>query len=90
MTLVTEAHTDDVPEGHMVFAILDQRGDTKLIWDKTKTDEVAAARALFATLVNDKKYQAFSVKDDGTASTRVTRFDPEAEKLIFVPAMVGG
>lgn len=90
MTLVSEAHTDDVPADHQVFAVLDQGGDTKHMWDKNNPDEVVAARVLFDTLVGEKRMQAYSVKRNGEPGQRIREFDPEAEKIIFQPAMVGG
>ena len=89
MTLATEATLSDVPEGRKVLAILDSTGDTRIIWDPDNEDEVANARETFNRLVK-KGFQAYSVKRDGKKNAVVRDFDPEAEKLILAPALVGG
>lgn len=68
---------------------LDRTGDTRQIWDADKPDEVAAALAAFNSLTA-KGYRAFRVKKDGTEGAAMTSFDPEAEKMILVPALQGG
>jgi hypothetical protein len=87
-TLVQEANRVEEQDGVMV--ILDRTGDTKHIWDKNNTIEVEAARQLFNTLVTEKRYQAWSVSRKGDKDRRITEFDPQAEKIIFAPALVGG
>jgi hypothetical protein len=73
------------------MATLDRTGDTKVIWDKDNEDEVEAARATFDRLTKDKKYTAFHVTGkDGKKGERMRAFDPEAERIILVPQMVGG
>jgi hypothetical protein len=78
------------PSGMGILAIMGENGDTKHIWDKTKPEEVEAARVLFNTLVKDKKYLAFSVKPDGEKSTQIKEFDPNLESYIFSPPLQGG
>lgn len=90
MSIVTEAHTDDVPEGMHVMVTLDQTGDTRLIWDPNVPHEVENARRTFDLLVNEKRMAAYAVTRKGEKGTVVNRFDPEAEKLIFAPRLVGG
>lgn len=89
-SLVTEAHTDDVPEGMHVMVTLDQTGDTKIFWDPKVPAEVENARQTFALLVSEKGMAAYAVKKNGDQGEVVRRFDPTAEKLIFAPRMVGG
>lgn len=69
--------------------ILDESGDLKVIWDSKNVDEVAAARDQFNNLLK-KGFLAFSVKQNGEAKEQIHEFDPDAEKLIMVPAVVGG
>lgn len=65
-------------------------GDTKIIFDSTKPDEVDAARATFNKLTG-KGYRAFKAEGEkGIAGTSITEFDPKAERLIFVPRIAGG
>jgi hypothetical protein len=90
MSIVTEAHTDDVPEGMHVMVTLDQTGDTKLIWNPDDPIEVENARATFDRLVKEKKMAAYAVRKNGEKGEVVRTFDPTVEKLIFAPRMVGG
>lgn len=71
------------------MAILDKTGDTKVIWDVENDDEVEAAREQFDTLL-DKGFNAFKVKKDGGKGRKITRFNPDAGKIIMVPALQGG
>jgi len=71
--------------------ILDaQAGDLRIIWDRTKPDEVAAARAAFDSL-KAKRYLAYRVGDkEGQKGALVRDFDPQLERLIMSPPLVGG
>jgi hypothetical protein len=69
--------------------ILDETGDTKLIWDKQKPDEIEAAEEMFDKL-KDKGYKAFRVDDKGDKSGEMKKFDSKAEKIIMVPPMQAG
>lgn len=73
----------------MEYRILDKTGDTKVIFDKDDESEVEAAEAQFDALVK-KNFNVFLVKKDGTPGKQVKKFDPSAEKYIFVPALMGG
>ncbi len=87
---------DNKPEGFdpkvmSVFEVIDHRaGDVKIMWDRTKTDEVEAAQATFDKLIK-KGYAAFLVKDnDGNKGEKITKFDAKAERIIMVSPMAGG
>lgn len=71
------------------LCILDKTGDTKIIWDSTKKDEVANAKRNFDDL-KKKGYMAYSVKKNGEKGELLHDFDEEAEKIILAPRMVGG
>jgi hypothetical protein len=73
----------------MEYRILDKTGDTKVIFDKNVPEEVEAAEAQFAALI-EKGFKAFLVKKDGTPGRQIKTFNPTAERYIFVPALVGG
>lgn len=68
---------------------LGRQGDTRIIWDSEKEDEVATARRAFDDL-RAKGYLAFKVNKEGNKGEQITRFDPDAEKLILAPQMKGG
>jgi hypothetical protein len=70
--------------------VLDREGDTKIIWNPDNEDEVANARRTFDEL-RRKGFTAYRVDDTTGKRNEVLReFDPDAEKLILRPAMVGG
>lgn len=71
------------------MAIMDTTGDTKLIWDIDNDDEIEAARAMFEKLT-EKKFLAYSVGRNGKKDELIKKFDPELEKIILVPPVVGG
>ena len=64
-------------------------GDTKLIWDSTNEEERKAAEETFKRLTK-KGYKAFHVDSEGEKAKRMYDWDPYAQKVILVPAMVGG
>ena len=78
-----------VAERKHELAILDHTGDTKLIWDPDKADEVETARDTFNKL-KKKGYVAYSVNRKGDKGEVLREFDPTAEKMILAPQMVGG
>lgn len=71
------------------MSILGREGDTKLIWSSENADEVAQARKTFDELTK-KGFSAFTVKRMGGQGERITKFDPEEEKMILVPQLHGG
>lgn len=87
-TLVAEANRVEEHEGGIIV-VLDRSGDTKHIWDRSSDIEVEEARSLFDRM-KAKGMQAWSVTRKGDKDRRITEFDPQAEKIIFAPALVGG
>jgi len=86
-----QGNFSEVPAGLGAMAIMGRDGDTKHMWDRNSEAEVAAARALFNTLVNEKKYVAFRVEESGDKGEGPIReFNPNEERYIFSPALVGG
>lgn len=72
------------------MAVMGRSGDTKVIWDADNETEVENARRTFKELTG-KGFAAWSVKGrNGDKDHRITEFDPEAERVILVPPMVGG
>lgn len=69
--------------------VIDQTGDTKIMWDSSKEPEVESARRTFNDL-RKKKYTAYAVKKNGDKGEVITEFDPDAEKIIMAPPMAGG
>jgi len=73
------------------LTITDATGDTKIIWDPDKPDEVAAAKAAFDA-GKKKKMLSYSVDPDSGARTGevIREFDPQAGKIIMIPQTRGG
>ena len=87
LKMVVVGRMEEEPE-HLM-RVIDETGDSKLIWDSANEAEVEAARKLFNEL-KGKRYKAFSVKKDGEPGSVITSFDPNAEKIIMQPPMAGG
>ena len=83
-TMVQErAHTGMMSE-------MNEKGDTKVIWDASNDEEVANAKATFDRLTKNRKFAAFNVGRTGKKGVPMKEFDPDAEKIILVPQLAGG
>ncbi|MBI4060138.1 MAG: hypothetical protein HY403_01780 [Elusimicrobia bacterium] len=71
------------------MAVMGRGGDARISWDKSKPDEVEAARKVFDDL-RGKGYLGFTVTMDGDKGEQVTEFDQDAEKIILAPPIRGG
>jgi agmatine/peptidylarginine deiminase len=71
------------------MAVMDKSGDTKIIWNSDNVDEVDHARDTFNSF-KKKNYVAYSVGEGGKKDTVIHKFDPDVEKMILVPPVVGG
>lgn len=81
----------EVPEGQGVMCVLGARGDTKITWNKKNKEEVANAKRTFNNLVGKKKFAAFAMGKLGRKKgKKITKFDPNIQKLIIIPPMAGG
>ena len=73
------------------MAKMGEEGDTKVMWDKDNPAEVEAARVQFETLTKKHRYLAFRAEGKkGEKGEQIREFDPDAERIILVPPMVGG
>lgn len=86
---MTQAEQDVLPEGKSCLYALDHTGDSRFMWSKDNPDEVEAAKKTFKRLL-DKGYDAFKVRADGSKGEKISSFDPDAEKIIMSPRLVGG
>lgn len=71
------------------LCVMDKTGDTKLIWNSGNQIEVDAAKEMFKKL-KKKNYIAYSVKHNGDKGEIIQNFDPNMEKIIMIPPIVGG
>ena len=69
--------------------VLDATGDTRIQWRKTNPDEVAAAEKRFTEL-KGKGFIPYKVVGATKESEVLHRFDPSAERILFVPPSIGG
>ncbi len=69
--------------------IMSGEGDTKVIWDPDNEDETEAAEAQFDALT-ERKFTAYKVKKNGDRGKEISKFDPEAGKIILIPYIGGG
>ena len=95
MTLtIPESMTDEkrFEEGRFdgVLQRLDHQGDTRIMWDRRNADEVAIAKASFDAAMERRALVYKAEGKDGNRGAQVREFDETAERLIVVPALVGG
>lgn len=69
--------------------VMDESGDNRIQWRKDRPDEVASARARFDELKR-KNYLAYTVNRRGDRGDVIDVFDPNEERIIMAPQMVGG
>jgi hypothetical protein len=74
---------------HGTMQIMDITGHSSITWDPDRPVEVDVARASFDKLVKEG-YSAFRVDEDDEKGERITRFDPQAGKIMMVPQLRGG
>jgi hypothetical protein len=72
------------------MAVMGREGDTKITWDAANRDEVEMARDQFNAYTK-RGFTAFRTQGpDGGQGEQMKTFDPKAERIIFVPRLVGG
>lgn len=69
--------------------IQDKTGDTRIEWNKDNPTEVELARKNFDEH-KAKRYLAYKTRSDGSKGTLLRDFDPEAERIVMSPQLVGG
>lgn len=71
------------------LVILDATGDTRIIWDPDRPEEVAQAKKTFTEL-KAKGYLAYAVNRKGDKGEVLREFNADVEKMILAPQTVGG
>ena len=84
MTIAEETQTG-------TLHIMDETGDTRLMWDPRNQDEIDIAKAAFKK-AKDKGMIAYTVDPDTgeKTGTVIREFDEKAGKIIMAPQLVGG
>jgi len=71
------------------LSVLDpKKGDIKLIWDSENDDEVELAKKQFKEALK-KDFTAYAVKGRGIKGEKIKEFDPDIERIIMIPPVVG-
>jgi hypothetical protein len=86
----TDLTFEEVPKGKRAMAVMGKEGDTKYIWDADVPAEVEGARRHFEFMTKEKKYAAFKLVGSDGRGEQIRAFNPEDERVIFVPPMQGG
>lgn len=69
--------------GLFLMRVLDDNGDTRLVWNRRDQAEVDEARAKFDEYIK-KGHRAYVCRSDGTKGRRVETFDSMMEELILM------
>ena len=72
------------------LSILSHLGDEKVTWDKDDPESVAEARKKFLEFLGERKGMAVRMNPDGQKGDMITDFDPDAERILLMPMIVGG
>lgn len=67
----------------------DATGDVKKSWNRNNPDEVEDARRSFNAL-KAKGFSAFRVDAAGVQNGVMREFDPDAERIVLIPPVIGG
>lgn len=73
----------DGEPGQVVMRVLDETGDTRVVWDRHKDAEVKEAREKFIELLG-KGYKGYVCRSDGSKGRRVETFDALLEEIIML------
>jgi hypothetical protein len=90
MTTLEAERTENgnVPTGMM--RKMNRKGDGSVFWNKNDPKDVALAERFFKA-AKKEGMAAYRVEgEDGKRGEVIREFDPEAERIIFVPQLRGG
>jgi hypothetical protein len=79
MVLAPPARSPD----HVLMRVLDDNGDTRLLWNRRNQPEVDEARAKFNEYLT-KGYRAYVCRSDGAKGRKVDTFDALLEEVILL------
>ena len=74
----------------MKFQVMDATGHSEEAFDLGDKVSNKAAKARFDELTKGKGYFAAALSGDGSPGKQLKVFDPEAETVVFRPALQGG
>lgn len=71
------------------LSVLDHTGDTRIEWDSEDPASVEIARASF-NVARRKGHFAYRLTSGDRRGEQIREFDPEAERIVLSPQLVGG
>lgn len=74
---------------HLVFRVLSQNGDDRIVWDRRSGAQVREAATKFKSLA-DAGYTMYAAGRGGKRSHKMDIFDPTVEEVIAVPGTIPG
>jgi hypothetical protein len=85
-----EAHLTPPPRAsdQLLIRVLDDNGDSRILWNRHKQGEVEDARRRFDEYMK-KGYRAYVCRSDGSKGARVETFDALLEEIIVAPGQAG-
>jgi hypothetical protein len=81
--------TRPIMPGDHTLAVMNEKGDTKTVWNANNDVEVENARETFKRF-KKKGYMIYKVSGDGKKGEVMNEFDPNAQKMIAAPNLQGG
>lgn len=72
-----------------LIIMLAKIGDQKFEWNSDNHDEVEIARKAYDEAIK-RGFTAYSMSVLGKKGRKIDAFDPDAEKIILAPPVVGG
>lgn len=91
-------HLEPPPLGTdvLLFRVLSPNGDDRIVWDRTKPDQVKEAFVKFKEFIA-KGFTAFAVMASGKKGHKISEFDPSLQEILLtvkeilmVPATMPG
>lgn len=73
----------------ILFRVLSDEGDTRLVWDRREAAQVKEAYQRFRELL-DEGHTAYVVRSDGKKGSKLDEFDPLHEEILMVPKTMPG
>jgi hypothetical protein len=71
-------------ENYGFMRVLDESGDSRVVWDRRETSQVKEAGRKFYEMLK-KGYKAYVARSDGSRGSRLEDFDALLEEIIMVP-----
>lgn len=80
----------EVPPNHGLMTILDRSGDTAVLWDRADPEQVEETRRRFDEIIG----QGYLAEKTNTGyaqdGEQIREFDPQAQRIVMRPPLVGG